>query len=704
MAFERIELNLIPDGEMPVFHCSQFDAGRPVIIDLMVGDDAYTPSAGVTFELHCRKVDDNIVTLDTYEVDENTVTFASTEQLCACVGDNLCEISILLDDLVLGTLNFILHVEPDPLAGGLTSETSIHNLTDQVREITEEVIGDDYYNKTEVDDLLDDKADKSTTYTKTEVDTELNLKADKSTTYTKTETDTLLNDKADKSTTYTKTQVDDALALKANSADLAAVATTGDYDDLLNKPSIPAAQVQSDYEQSDNTKVDYIKNKPDLSIYATQEEVILATGTEDETPYLFRAKPNSVGNRCIDKLVGGTVAFNQLVEDEGSFTILSGGSQSHEFNPYSDIITGHKYLCLITQDITLTSVTRNRFFYRVGSTHYATTDYLTKGQHAWIFSAEESGSGRFGIWVVDPNADVTYSNYMVIDLTAFFGSTIADYIYSLEQGTAGAGVAWLKAYAPQIFGKYNAYNAGQLMSVKTSKHSTTGFNQWDEEWELGTINVYTGENVDGSSNIRSKNYISVLPNTTYYFNRNNIAGNIFEYDENHDFIRLQGSPTTFTTSANCRYVRFYMGSGYGTTYNHDICINLSWDGERNGEYEPYVKHEYDLSGSRLVHRVFGYRDYESGDESLADAITDGTHTVYKLATPFDETVSNPELRGILKLDNNNKLYYYGDTCDDFTNPQIVDDFGTEEYVDTREVPIPVGHDTIYSKKTNYRYW
>ena len=321
MAFERIELNICPAGDMPVFHCSQYDVGRPIIIDLKNGDDAFTPTAGTTFELHCRKVDDNIVTLDTYEVDGNTLTFTSTEQLCACPGDNLCEVAIYLDELCMGTLNFMLHVEPDPLAGGLESETQIYNLTEQVEEITQQIIGDDYYDVSEVDDLLDLKADKSTTYTKTEVDTALNLKADKSTTYTKTETnnllagkadasdtyskaqvdsklslkadkattytktetDTLLGykanasqvytmsqtdlflaDKADKSTTYTKIQVDDALALKANSADLATVATTGDYDDLLNKPTIPAAQVQSDYAQADNTQVDYIKNKPDI--------------------------------------------------------------------------------------------------------------------------------------------------------------------------------------------------------------------------------------------------------------------------------------------------------------------------------------------------------------------------------------------------------------------------------------------------------
>lgn len=37
---------------------------------------------------------------------------------------------------------------------------------------------------------------------------------------------------------------------------------SGSYNDLTNKPTIPDAQIQSDWEQSDNSKKDYIKNKP----------------------------------------------------------------------------------------------------------------------------------------------------------------------------------------------------------------------------------------------------------------------------------------------------------------------------------------------------------------------------------------------------------------------------------------------------------
>ena len=49
--------------------------------------------------------------------------------------------------------------------------------------------------------------------------------------------------------------------------DLATVATTGDYDDLLNKPTIPAAQVNSDWDAVSG--VAQILNKPNLATVAT---------------------------------------------------------------------------------------------------------------------------------------------------------------------------------------------------------------------------------------------------------------------------------------------------------------------------------------------------------------------------------------------------------------------------------------------------
>lgn len=58
---------------------------------------------------------------------------------------------------------------------------------------------------------------------------------------------------------------------------LATVATTGDYDDLLNKPTIPAAQVNSDWNAVSG--VAQILNKPSLAAVATSGSYSDLTGT-----------------------------------------------------------------------------------------------------------------------------------------------------------------------------------------------------------------------------------------------------------------------------------------------------------------------------------------------------------------------------------------------------------------------------------------
>ena len=124
------------------------------------------------------------------------------------------------------------------------------------------------------------KADKSDTYTKEEVDDkidniiggEINLQNY----YTKSEIDasqaaqdTAIAAKAPQATTYTKTEVNNLVSPKANSADLATVATSGSYNDLTDKPNIPAMQVQSDWNQTGTSEPDYIKNKPTIPTVPT---------------------------------------------------------------------------------------------------------------------------------------------------------------------------------------------------------------------------------------------------------------------------------------------------------------------------------------------------------------------------------------------------------------------------------------------------
>lgn len=212
--FQRIELNLIPkQGDEPVvFYASQYETTRPFIADLFWGDTEFTPGDDCWAEIDIRKNDDNLVVItEDVAIDNNEVSVILPVQALTCIGKNLGQVKIYAgEDQLIAALNFILEVQPDPLAGGVTSETDIDNLTQQIEDIAEEVIGEDYYDKTEVDALLSDKADvsdlpdMSNYYTKSQV-------------YNKTEADGLLSDKADisdipdMSNYYTKSQIDNTL-------------------------------------------------------------------------------------------------------------------------------------------------------------------------------------------------------------------------------------------------------------------------------------------------------------------------------------------------------------------------------------------------------------------------------------------------------------------------------------------------------------
>ena len=196
MAVENITLNLIPTGDKPSIHVAQFDVDRPFTITLKEGKDDFTPT-GYDIELQVRKVDNNIVTTVPAQISGNVVTFNTTEQMTACSGTNIAELQLTKDSQTFATLHFYLVVQRDVLAGGLTSQSEIYDLEEQIAAIVPEVIGDEYYTAEEVDEKI------------AEIPT-----FDPTNYYNKSETDALLNDKADVSDLpdmtnyYTKSEVD----------------------------------------------------------------------------------------------------------------------------------------------------------------------------------------------------------------------------------------------------------------------------------------------------------------------------------------------------------------------------------------------------------------------------------------------------------------------------------------------------------------
>ena len=411
------------------------------------------------------------------------------------------------------------------------------------------------------------------------------------------------------------------------------------------------------------------------------EQLISSVGITDQTPYNFRTSGGSaeIGDREeLNAVVGLSVPWNQLLNPTmagasgtyGGVNVTRNRDGSITFNGTA---TANSIYSLSSS---LSHVETHKYFMggykKVGNN----TGYIShvglgldKG-NGCVFSAP-AASSAMDVFVVIKSGDVFGNVTMypiLVNLTLLLGSTIADYIYALEQSSAGSGVAYFRKLFPK---PYYAYNAGELLSVQTNLHRMVGFNAYNPS--TGKAKVVGGMvyQITGAYTALSLDGTSITPDASGYF----------------------------TPSANGELT---VTGGNGTT----TCIHLKWDGERDGEYEHYEAREYALDDITLrgilkldannnlyadgdrylpdgtVERRFAERAYQSGDESLADAITDGTTTVYKLTTPTTET------------------------ADHYTQTQIVDDFGTDEFVDAaveageRDVAIPVGNETVY--KANLR--
>lgn len=483
--------------------------------------------------------------------------------------------------------------------------------------------------------------------------------------------------------------------------------------------------------------------------------------TTDKIPYLFRRSGGgNIGHDFdaeIDKIIGGTVAWNQLVQNGnfantdnwtanrgtltvsgnvGTYTCTESHKQGRIYQSFN-AIKDHKYY--VSCYVKGSEILNPRLSIGDGSAGIdftnvpANTKVQISGMTTW--GATESTTialrPNYTATAMTVNATVKISNFICVDLTALFGSAeIADYVYSLEQTTAGAGIAWLKAHFPKMFDTYHAYNEGSLLSVKTSEHRTVGFNALNPNADKikGNYNLEVGAVLPSTSPTASTsgtNPISVVVSNAWdmvtFISDELIANNIYTADYtitgSTDNSKVRGTvyliDDTYTVVEKIRVIQGSSGLKYTDVFTpsktglkfaltvssspaqtltiEDLCVHLG-----EGEYEPYHINSYPLDSdlelrglfkldannnlyadgdvyesSGAVTREYGIRAYQSGDESLADAITDGTNTVYKLTTPTTEQ------------------------ADPYANPQVVNPLGTEEYIDTRDVPVPVGHETKY---------
>lgn len=127
-----------------------------------------------------------------------------------------------------------------------------------------------------------------------------------------------------------------------NRPDLKAVATTGSYNDLIDKPSIPPAQVQADYGESDSGAVDYIKHKPDLSVYSLVTETgnSIAMSIDDDYDLvvsLLDKNGNTLSTQDIDLPIESMVVDATYANGVLTLTLQNGNTLDVDI---SDIVSG----------------------------------------------------------------------------------------------------------------------------------------------------------------------------------------------------------------------------------------------------------------------------------------------------------------------------------------------------------------------------
>ena len=205
---------------------------------------------------------------------------------------------------------------------------------------------------------------------------------------------------------------------KARSAvqpgDLALVASTGDYDDLLDKPTIPDAQVQSDWNEADSSLPSYIRNKPNIPSGVVVDQTYDPTSANAQSGVAVAGAlapveeviPSAAtsSNQLADKaFVNSSVATNtaNYISDNGEpFTSLAA------LEAYSGTLTNNDYAFVVGTDAA-GNTTYTRYKYNASTDTWAEEYVLnnssfTSTQWAAINSGITSGDVALIATAVQP--------------------------------------------------------------------------------------------------------------------------------------------------------------------------------------------------------------------------------------------------------------------------------------------------------------
>lgn len=401
---QTYKLSVTPNAVPVIVKISQYDTSlREIAFELLNEDVYYEIPSGSVVTVRGLKTDGRAFEYDA-TFSGHTVTFPIHEQMSVLSGKQICEVRIT-NGGILGTANFVLLVEESPIQNAITSETDIPMLEEAIQAA-----------------------------------------------------ETIMSIAGTSMSEW----------LTANSA------TINEWIEAwLERQGADGYYPQMTVGMADNLRSDK---------YIT-----------DTTPYMTRSTP-SVGNRKEMEIVGGSIVWNQLVQnpnfaDSTDWTAMSGtlsvadgiatlshgsGVKPHIYQRLTTPTNAtHKYLLVCDIKATDTTVMQYIGVSSTASGGGGSKGFDVTGDWQTISYARSGASlshmfiGMYANLSTSTSADGTIQirNVGMYDLTQMFGSTVADYIYNLEQANAGDGVAFFKALFPA---DYYEYNAGELMSVNTS--------------------------------------------------------------------------------------------------------------------------------------------------------------------------------------------------------------------------------------------
>ena len=390
------------------------------------------------------------------------------------------------------------------------------------------------------------------------------------------------------------------------------------------------------------------------------------------------------GVAFLKALKGNSIKWNQLCKIE-AFVSQTINGVTYTLNPANGIVSvsGTCTATYSVAPITIGSINQTHTYFVIPRGNYNTSGRLVI-MNKQILAPRKIESPT------SSNSYYALSNGQTADTNESFGAYMFDLTeMGMEDITTADQFAQRLGYASANDLPFFSYDEGSIKHFSASEIVSNSRNLWDEEWEVGSIDLNTGQNIADSTRIRSKNLIPTY-GSQYIFIHSSVRWWVVEYDARGNFLRRESSEVgTYTTiiNENCRYIRFreYFAE-YGTTYRNDICVML---GQVDEGYSPHgaigtlslpsttlysagtARDEIDLAEGKLTRRIgvvdMGTLNWEKSTSNrfrcqFAEALGTSSGIANVLCAEYenatDANVRNNTKENIYALNTGGWIYIY----------------------------------------------